>query len=186
MRRTFRPLGMLVLFAFAACSAGDAKDTRGANSGDGGGADAAASAGGNNGGEPASTLASIAIEPALAELESVEGSRPSQQFTLVGTKSDGTKASVSGARFSLQSMAFGAISQASGEFVATGLAAGVTKVLVEAPGAGGTILKAEATVRVSVKRIVLGAGVTPDMPGRFSAARRRTRLRTSCIRSKAR
>lgn len=173
MRRTLWPLGMLILCALSACSAADSADTAGAGNGNGGSSDAGENSGdaqANGGGQPGPTskLKALAIEPALAELESIDGSRPEQVFKVVGTLEDGTKTGVPSASFSLESIAFGAITEGSGKFVATGVAGGETKVLVEAPGVNGT-LTAEATVRVALKRVVLGAGVTVDMTDRFKA-----------------
>ncbi len=118
---------------------------------------------------PRATLDSVAIEPGLVQLVSMDGGRPEQSFKVVGTMSDGSKVPVANAAFSLDSPAFGAISASSGKFVATGVAGGETQVRVEVPGVAGAVLSAEATVRVRLTRVVLGAGITVDDVDKFSA-----------------
>ncbi len=172
MRHVSTRVALFLCLIFAGCSASSGGDTAaGAGSddltSDGGGG--AATAPDSGPAVVAATFTSIAIEPAMAVLESVDGSRPEQVFSVIGTLSDGTTTKVTNPTFSLSSLAFGAISESSGKFIATGVAGGETQVLVEVPGGNGSVLQAEATVRVRLERLVLTPGVAADAPGKFTA-----------------
>ncbi len=162
-------LCLVVLLAGSGCSAagggdvvGNGAGSSGQQDGDGGGASS-----GQNAGNDVKDLASISVEPALAELSAVDGSRPEEVFKAIGTRTDGTKTAIPNAVFTLASQAFGAIGQASGKFVATGVAGGETQVRVEVPGPGGKPLRASATVRVELERTLISAGAPADAADKF-------------------
>lgn len=121
---------------------------------------------GRDGGPPA-TLASIRIEPATAELTSVDGSTPEQDFDVVAVYSDGTERPATGPAFAIDPVSLGAIDAGSGTFVANGIIGGTATVTATVPSAGGTLM-ATATVLMRIERNVTGVGVPPDVADRFS------------------
>ncbi len=161
---------LVLCLALVGCSASSRTDTssRGAatEDKDGGDVNGGGNSGANGGTE---SFVSIAVEPALAALDAIDGSRPEQLFSVVATRADGTTTKVITATFSLASLAFGEISATSGKFIATGVAGGETQVLVEVAGAMGVVLKAEATVRVRFERVVLTPGLGPEAVDVFAA-----------------
>jgi len=183
---------LAVLWAISACSAssgsdavgagaatgGEQNEDAGATGGETGGQNSANNNGGpnaaNNGGQTGSTagdpenLASVSVEPSLAQLSAVDGNRPQEVFKAVGTLKDGTKVKITNGLFTLESLAFGGIGQSSGKFVATGVAGGETEVRVEVPGPGGKKLKGTAIVRVKLERNVVAAGVPADAADKFA------------------
>ncbi len=139
---------------------------------DAGGDDRGNSAGSNTGDNTgpggALDVVSVALEPPLAELESVDGARVSQQFRLIGTREDGSTLPLYDAGFEVEALALGAIDDETGLFVASGIRGGETRVRARAKSEAGGLLEAEATLRVHVSRTLSGANVPPEAGERFA------------------
>lgn len=111
-------------------------------------------------------LVSIAIEPALAELLSVNGSMPEQQFAVVGTYSDGTTGSVPAPAFTIDVVSMGSIDPDSGQFRANGVIAGNATVSVEIPSATN-ISPATASLLVKIEKTDIDPAIVGDPAGLF-------------------
>ncbi|MCA9608478.1 MAG: hypothetical protein KC619_22895, partial [Myxococcales bacterium] len=120
-------------------------------------------------GPPGPTIESVRLEPASASLTSVDGSRPTQTFMAVVTYSDGTEGPAVAPSFSLDSLAIGDVDGASGEFTANGFIGGTAMVHVSVPAGGGT-LSADATVSVTLERVLRGDGITDADVALFGTA----------------
>lgn len=111
---------------------------------------------------PAPTITSLALEPPSVELVASNGARPTADFTVVARYSDGSRRELPGGRFTVSPYALGSIDTV-GHFVADGRFGGEGEVEVEAEGH-----TARARVRIRLETVVLGEGVTADVPPRFA------------------
>lgn len=119
----------------------------------------------DGGGPPVAFLESIALEPASADLM-VEGGAPlTQQFSVVGTYSDGRTEPVAG-RFEVEPLAIGTIDPISGLMTVHGTVGGEATVRARAVGPNGELV-AEATVRVFRRDVFVDPGVAPTIPALF-------------------
>ncbi|MBX3271033.1 MAG: PD40 domain-containing protein [Sandaracinaceae bacterium] len=116
---------------------------------------------------PGVTLEEISIEPASADLVSVDGSTPARTFAVVGRYSDGMTRPVPGPTFSIEPRSLGEIDPASGMFVANGIIGGTATVSATAAGPAGE-LRATATVNVRLERTILVTGAPADAASRFA------------------
>lgn len=128
------------------------------DAGGGGGVDAGITA----------TLEAIAIEPATADLVSVDGSMPEQTFTVTGTYSDGVARPVTGVSFSIDPLSLGNVDVASGTFVANGIIGGTATITATVTRPSGD-LTATATVTVRLERTIAGPGAPADAASRFAS-----------------
>jgi WD40 repeat protein len=120
-----------------------------------------------DGGDPrARDIVSIAIDPTMASLVSVDGAMVEQLFTATVTYRDGTMAAAIGPRFSIDSLTVGSIDEASGRFVANGVIGGTATVTATVNNGMGDV-SASATVTVSLERTIFGPGAPTDAPTRF-------------------
>lgn len=131
---------------------------------DGGGMDGGG--GGFDAGGSTATLDSIAIEPASADLVSVDGSTPTQTFTVVGTYSDGSTRPITGPRFALDPVSVGEIDLAAGIFVANGIIGGAATVTATVTGPAGDLV-ATAALTVRLERTLHVGGAPADAASRF-------------------
>ncbi|HJL18655.1 MAG TPA: hypothetical protein RMH99_23540 [Sandaracinaceae bacterium LLY-WYZ-13_1] len=122
---------------------------------------------GRDAGPPAG-LESIALDPATADLVSVDGSMPEQTFAVIGTFSDGTTRPLAGPSFTIDPVGVGTIDVASGRFVANGIIGGTATVTAAVPNPAGGELEATGTVSVRLERTLLGDGVPADVADRFA------------------
>ncbi len=152
------------LLAAVACDSGqttvsggnveDASDCQGADCGDE-----------DVGDEPRVT--SLQIEPASADLLSDNGDKPSQDFSLVATFSDGSTGAYPGeVEFSIDTEKFGFIRPDSGEFIAHGIVGGQTEITAAALDDAG-LPSATATVNVYIKRTHIADGLPDDVAEQF-------------------
>lgn len=111
------------------------------------------------------SVVGLHVEPASAELVSVDGSRPTQAFTAMLELSDGTERAASLPVFSIDLGALGDIDEAGGVFTATGALGGTATITVEAEGRTAT-----ASVHVSLERNVYTGGLTSDAATSFAGA----------------
>ncbi len=118
-------------------------------------------------GGPPITIASVRIEPASADLVSIDGSMPEQDFDVVAVLSDGTERPATAPAFTIDPVSLGAIDVASGTFLANGIIGGTATVTATVPNAGG-VLTATASVHVRIERTLVGAGVPDDVATRFA------------------
>ncbi len=145
-----RAIATVPLIAFCACGSSSLGPDSDANTaGDGGG---------NSDASPVRDLVSIAIEPAMVELLSVDGSKPEQAFTVIGTYSDGTTGPALAPSFSIDVVAMGTVDSASGNFVANGVIAGNAVIVAEISG----VAPAMANLRVKIEKTDIGPGLTGD------------------------
>ena len=118
---------------------------------------------------PPVVLATIAVDPASADLVSIDGTMPTQAFSVIGTYSDGSTRVVLGPTFTVVPISLGEIDVASGLFTANGVIGGTATITARVPDpAGGAMLEATATVRVRLERTILGDGVPADVADRFT------------------
>ncbi|MGE0789810.1 MAG: hypothetical protein AB7S26_29325 [Sandaracinaceae bacterium] len=135
----------------------ESRDASGRDAGGGGGFDAGT----------ARTIASVRIEPAVADLIATDGAMPTQQFMAVVTYSDGVEGSASGPSWAIDDVGIGLIDLASGLFTANGAIGGTRTVTVTVPN-GGSPLSATATVNVLLDLTDVPATIM-DAPTRFGA-----------------
>ncbi len=115
-------------------------------------------------------VVSVALEPPLAEIDSVDGAHVEQEFRLIGTRDDGSTLPLPYAAFEVDALALGAIGEDTGLFVASGFSGGETLVRARVKSSSGKVLEAEATLRVRVSRNLSGADVPPEAGERFAQA----------------
>ncbi len=112
-------------------------------------------------------LLSIEIMPRDVALVSIDGSRPTAQFTVVGRQRDGRTRPVTALRYAIDVPALGAIGSATGMFTSSAFG-GMAHVHVDTTDGSG--LWAETTLSVTVHRTVRGTGVTDADVARFTGA----------------
>ncbi len=117
---------------------------------------------------PTATLVSIAIEPATADLVSVDGSMPTQTFTVIATLSDGSTRPLAGPTYGIAPVSLGEIDVASGAFTANGIIGGSAVVTATVPNPAGGELTGTATVNVRLERTIIVDGAPADVATRFS------------------
>lgn len=118
---------------------------------------------------PPITLSAIRIEPASAELVSVDGSRPEQEFDVVAVFSNGMERPATGPVFTIDPIGLGTLDPASGTFVASGIVGGAATITATVPNPAGGTLSATASLLVRVEQTVTGPGVPADVAERFAA-----------------
>lgn len=128
---------------------------------------------------PLRELTSLRVEPRAATLTARYGTASTQDFTVVGTLSDGRTVPVTNVGWSATPMGSpaGSLGTESGRFTATGTSGGVFTITasVDRPGMGP--LTDTATLEVRVEREVTAMGTAPVTPAeamRFWAATRVT------------
>ena len=114
---------------------------------------------------PFATVVSLRLDPASADIVSVNGSTPTQAFTVVAQLSDGTERAAMVPVFSFDAPGIATIDEASGLATATGIIGGIGNVRVEAMG-----LSAMATLRVRVARDVFSPGTDAATAALFATA----------------
>jgi hypothetical protein len=118
----------------------------------------------DSGVRPAPTLTGLDLLPPRAELISTDGSRPTQNFVVIGRYSDGSTVAVTAARFTVDPYPLGNL-DGTGLFTASGAFGGRGRVRAEYAG-----YSADAELIVRLEHLVLGAGVPNDVAVRFSGA----------------
>lgn len=111
------------------------------------------------------TVVSLSVVPEMAEVTSVDGSMPEQDFDVEATYSDGSTGPVTGALFAIDPLSLGDIDAVSGTFVANGLIGGTATITATVDG-----MAANATITVRLERTIYGPGATPDTATLFDAA----------------
>ena len=112
-------------------------------------------------------LQGLRLEPPMADLRAAPGEMPSVEFELIGLYEDGSEAALGGGLFELDSLAIGSVDDASGEFVASGVAGGSVTLRATAPGRVDGM--AEASIRVRLEQTLVGPGVSGDPATLFAA-----------------
>lgn len=153
----------LTLALIASCANGRTPST-----GDGGNGDASTDGSSDLGTHPSDVL-SVVIEPSTVTLTSIDGATPTQTFTAIGTRRDGTSMPLTTGEWELDALSLGSIHSANGTFTASGLIGGSGTVTFTDVGAQGIGLSATASVTVNLERIVMGEGATTDTPARFDS-----------------
>lgn len=113
---------------------------------------------------PAPTLESIRIVPDMAELTSIDGSMPEQDFDVEAVFSDGSTGAITNALFEIDPLSLGDIDPVSGTFIANGLIGGAATITATASG-----LSATAMLSVRLERNIIGPGASTDTPALFDA-----------------
>ncbi len=130
---------------------------------DGGGAVDGGPLGGGTAADAGSTsLARLELAPAMVTLQSLDGSKPEQAFTVTAFFSDGTSRVVADADFKVDKLNIGTVAPVGGRFTASGLVGGLATVTAEY-SQGGRMVSAQAQVLVQLEfvRFVVG---TPSGP----------------------
>lgn len=112
-------------------------------------------------------ITSVELEPKDRTLVAVDGAMPEQLFTTTVTYEDGSTGPALGPRYEIVPLAMGSIDEASGQFVANGLAGGQALVRVTVPDKTGEVT-AETTLTVRLERQVLGVGAPADAADKFT------------------
>lgn len=112
--------------------------------------------------QPPPTIIGLALEPPSVELIARDGDRPSADFRIVASYSDGSTRNLPGGSFSVTPYALGSIDTV-GHFVADGRFGGQGEIEVEAEGHSAT-----ASIRIRLETVVFGEGVTADVLPRFA------------------
>lgn len=133
------------------------------------GIDAAMRDSGGNDAGPNVTVASLRIDPPMADLLAVDGAMPTQQFNVIAVNSDGSEGPAFGPQWSNDNLSIGEIDLAGGLFSANGLIGGVGTITVTVPGPGGADLSATAQVTVRLERNIVPMDAM-DAPTRFMGA----------------
>lgn len=119
-----------------------------------------ASDGGTLGGHDAGVVGpapvSVRIEPASADLVSIDGARPMQDFAAIITYADGSEREAP-SDWSIDTLEMGDIDSGTGLFTANGLIGGTGTVTVSVPVGAGAPLAAVAPIRVRLERTLPGA-----------------------------
>ena len=114
-------------------------------------------------------LESIALDPPSAQLNSDAGSRPTQNFNVIATYSDGTSdLYTQPVEFAIDNQLLGRIDESNGEFTASGVAGGeatVTATPVNAP----SVPPATGTVSVDISYTLDDQGLVPDYQDKFTS-----------------
>ena len=169
-----------LLLLFVACSSGKPSASSGQGGGRDAGADAGASGGagagggiGSDAGNPTDVV-SLVVSPATATLASVDGSMPTQVFSLLAVQRDGQQVPLTTGTWAPNQDALGAVTvdAATGDatFTANGIAGGTAAITVGAVGFNGAVLQASAMVTVQVQRTVIAPGAPAGAAGSFTAA----------------
>ncbi|MGM0559059.1 MAG: hypothetical protein ACQEVA_21925 [Myxococcota bacterium] len=115
------------------------------------------------------TIESIAIEPATAQLTSANGSRPTQDFDVIATYSDGRSETYNDpVEFEIDNSIIGRVDEANGEFTASGVAGGEATITANLATVGG-ISPATATVNVDIEYVIEGPNLPADYQDKFNA-----------------
>lgn len=114
---------------------------------------------------PRRMLASLRLEPASADLVSVDGSMPEVDFDLVMVFDDGTEEPAVAPLFELPNRIVGTVDEASGVFVASGVVGGETTLTASVAGRMAT-----APIRVRLQRTHVVGDVPADIETRFAGA----------------
>ena len=141
-----------------------------AGGGDGGATGGGSASTGGGGGSTNLAVTSIAISPATVTLSSLEGSQPTQDFTVTATYSDGSTRVVSDAEFTVDKLAIGTITAVGGRFTASGIVGGLATISATYASGGGSA-NAQATVLVQLEfiRFIPGTNSNPTL-SRFAGA----------------
>lgn len=148
-------------------------------SGGGGGADTDAgtgggSAGGGGGGGtmdagPAAALTRIEVSPTSSTLQSINGSQPTQAFTVIAFFDDGTSMNVPDAEFVVDLPAVGTAAPIGGLFTASGLVGGIATLTVSV--SRGSVTRAtDVTVQVQLEQTLAPAGAPGNLATLFAGA----------------
>jgi hypothetical protein len=163
-----------VLFAWAlGCS--DGESTIQGNNG-GGDADADAMASDSMSSDTSAdedtaepTIESLALEPQLLELTSANGSRPTGEFDVVATYSDGSESPYSEpVSYEIDDPNLGRIVEDLGDFTASGVAGG--EATVTATPADSAFGPLTATVRVQYEQTIEGDNLPADYAQKFASS----------------
>ncbi len=112
---------------------------------------------------------SIRIEPAMADITSIDGAMTTQSFAAFIVYDTGLELPAMGPLFEIDTRTLGDIAPSTGLFAANGIVGGTATVTASIL-VGTTRLMATAPLRVRVERTVLGTGVPDDVASLFGAA----------------
>lgn len=133
------------------------------------GADAGATGGGTGttgggagGGTTSAVLTRIELDPPMATLQSLDGSKPTQDFVVTAHFDDGSMARASNVEFTVDKLVIGSVTSPAGRFTATGLAGGLATVTASYR-VGGVTVTATAPVLVQLEFVRFVPG-TPGNP----------------------
>ncbi len=115
---------------------------------------------------PTRDLVAVRVTPERATIEAMWGTAGTQDFTAVGTFSDGRTATLTNVAWSTRpaTSAAGSIGPESGRFTATGTAGGAFVVTATVERAGASALTATSELEVRVRREVTAVGTAPVAP----------------------
>lgn len=131
----------------------------------GGGAGTTGGGAGNMGGGTAGlTLTHLELDPPMATLQSLEGSQPTQAFTVTAHFSDGSSRVVPDAEFAVDRLNIGTVTPFGGRFTASGLVGGVATVSATYSSGGATAnAQAQVLVQLEFVRFVTGTSGNPTL-----------------------
>ena len=116
---------------------------------------------------PSPTLVRVQVSPSTVTLESLNGSRPTQQFVVTGVRADGSMTGPLQAVFNAPGAGVGAVDGNSGLFTATGEVGGVVMGTATVM-AGGSPRMASFQITVNVTKEILAPGAPADAGMRFA------------------
>lgn len=116
------------------------------------------------------TLASLRIEPPMAELVAADGAMPTQQFNAIAVYSDGSEGPAMGPTWTNDNLSIGEIDLAGGLFTANGQIGGVGTITATVPNPSGADVAATAMITVRLERTIVPPEVPGDTPTRFMTA----------------
>jgi hypothetical protein len=109
-------------------------------------------------------LVSVAVMPAMATLNAVDGAMPTQAFMVVATYDDGSTSPLPNGVWSSTAPVVGTINRTTGLYTAGGVVAGRSTITVMING-----MMATGTVDVNVTRTVVDTGTPADAATHFAA-----------------
>jgi hypothetical protein len=113
---------------------------------------------------------SVRLEPAMADLVSIDGAVVTQTFDVVVVYDTGLELPASGPLFEIDTRTMGDIAPSTGLFTANGIVGGSATVTARVTIGSGPALTATAPLTVRIERTVLAAGAPADAAARFDAA----------------
>jgi hypothetical protein len=126
--------------------------------------------GGDDTGEEV-TVTALEIDPPSATLISEDGDKPEQKFVVMAQYSDGSRRVYpESVEFSIGSERIGYVDPSNGLFVAHGIVGGETEITATTLDGASGLAPATASVRVHLKRTIMGAGVPANVDQSFTGA----------------
>lgn len=114
------------------------------------------------------TMIGVRVEPENARLVSADGAQPEQVFDVIALFDDGSTGATRQREMSLEPTSIGRLGAVNGRFVANGIIGGSATVRAQAPGPGGVMFEATATLTVVLERTIFDQSAPRTAPTRFA------------------